>query len=391
MRRIGVEERRARLGLRHHLAPAARADGALEVARDLVGLHATDPASVYLAAAARMRSPEIRAIERALYDDRLLVRMLGMRRTMFVVPVELAGIAQAACTDAIAVQQRRLLVRFLEQERVADDVPGWLADVEQATLRALAARGTATAAELARDEPRLRTQLHLAEGKSYAATQSVSGRILLVLAAEGRVVRGRPRGSWISSQYAWSPIDHWLPGGLPAWSLEAAQAELIRHWLAAFGPAPLSDLRWWTGLTVGQVKRAIAAVGAVEVDLDGAPGLVLPDDLDPVSTPAPWVALLPSLDPTVMGWSGRGWYLGDYAPTLFDRNGNAGPTVWWDGRIVGGWAQRKDGEIAFRLLEDVGADAAAAVEAAAEQVASLFGEVRATPRFRTPLERELSA
>jgi hypothetical protein len=101
------------------------------------------------------------------------------------------------------------------------------------------------------------------------------------------------------------------------------------------------------------------------------------------------VALLPALDPTVMGWSGRSWFLGEHGPRLFDRSGNVGPTVWWDGRIVGGWAQRADGEIAYRLLEDVGADAAAAVRAEAERLRSWLGKVRVTPRFRTPLEREL--
>jgi DNA glycosylase AlkZ-like len=106
---IGVEERRARLGLRHHLATAART-GAVEAARDLVGLHATDPSTVYLAARARMAVPEVAAVERALYDDRTLVRILGMRRTMFVEPVELMPVVQAACTQAIAVQERRRLV-----------------------------------------------------------------------------------------------------------------------------------------------------------------------------------------------------------------------------------------------------------------------------------------
>ena len=49
-------------------------------------------------------------------------------------------------------------------------------------------------------------------------------------------------------------------------------------------------------------------------------------------------------------------------PLLFDSNGNAGPTVWWEGRVVGGWSQRGDGEIVCRLLEDVGSDALRAVE-----------------------------
>jgi hypothetical protein len=92
-----------------------------------------------------------------------------------------------------------------------------------------------------------------------------------------------------------------------------------------------------------------------------------------------------------MGWRERGWFLGDHGPALFDRSGNIGPSVWADGRIVGGWAQRRDGEIAVRLLEDVGAEARAAVDAAAGRLAAWVGEVRFTPRFRTPLERELSA
>jgi hypothetical protein len=391
VRRIGVHERRARLAVGHHLAPAARSASVVEVAGDLVGLHGTDPASVFLAAAARMRRPEVAAIERAMYEDRVLLRMLGMRRTMFVVPVELAPVVQAACTDAIAAAQRSLLLRLLEDSGIADDPKHWLEEVEEATIGALAARGQALAAELATDEPRLREQILYAEGKSYASRQSISTRVLLVLAAEGRIARGRPRGSWISGQYRWSLMESWLPGGMERWSTPAAQADLVRRWLVAFGPGTMADLRWWTGLTAGQVKRALAGVGAVEVDLDGTPGLVLAGDLEPPAAVAPWVALLPALDPTVMGWSGRDWYLGEHGPALFDRNGNAGPTVWRDGRVVGGWASRADGEIAVRLLEDVGAEGAAAVEAAAGTLAGWLGGVRVTPRFRTPLERELSA
>jgi hypothetical protein len=105
----------------------------------------------------------------------------------------------------------------------------------------------------------------------------------------------------------------------------------------------------------------------------------------------PWAALLPALDPTAMGWRERAWYVGGHAAALFDRSGNIGPTAWWDGRIVGGWAQRKDGEIAVRLLEDIGAEGAAAVAALAQRLREWIGPaVRITPRFRTPLERELS-
>lgn len=92
-----------------------------------------------------------------------------------------------------------------------------------------------------------------------------------------------------------------------------------------------------------------------------------------------------------MGRKERAWYLGEHGPALFDRSGNAGPTVWCDGRVVGGWAQRNDGEVVFRLLEEVGAKATALVEAQAQRLRALLGATRVTPRFRTPLERELVA
>ena len=390
MRRIGVEERRARLGLRHRLAAAARA-GVVEAARDLVGLHGTDPASVYLAARARMAVPEVAAVDRALDEDRALVRILGMRRTMFVVPVELMPVVQAACTDAIAVQQRRLLVDLLGKAGLADDPAGWVEELGTVTVKALEASGGAIATEVAKYDPRLGLQIVMAEGKPYEGRQSVVTRMLLLLAAEGRIVRGRPRGSWVSGQYRWSVVDDWLPDGVAGWSMQEAQTELVRRWLAGFGPATIADVKWWTGLPMGQVRRAVAGAGAVEVDLDGNPGLVLAGDLDPVAAPEPWAALLPALDPTTMGWAGRDFYLGPHRPVLFDRNGNAGPTIWWDGRVVGGWAQRRTGEVVLRLLEDVGADATAAVEAEAARLADWLGPVRVTPRFRTPLERELVA
>jgi winged helix DNA-binding protein len=385
-----VAERRARLSRRHLLAAPARADTAAEVAAALVALHGTDPASVYLAAWARAaaghRAIGRAAVERALYEDRELVRMLGMRRTMFVVPDGLAPVVQAACTDEVAARLRRGLVRDLTAGGVASDAGRWLEEVGDAAVKALAARGRATGAELARDEPRLRTKLSYAEDKSYGGTASITSRILMLLSAERRIVRDRPRGGWTSSQYEWTPAEPW-----PAGSAADARAELARRWLLTFGPAPVSDLQWWAGWTAGQTRAALAQLDTAEVDLGGATGVVLAADQDPEPATGPWAALLPALDPTPMGWRDRGWFLGGHGPALFDRSGNIGPTVWWDGRIVGGWAQRADGEIVFRMLEDAGTGALAAIAAEAESLQAWLGPARVTPRFRTPLERDLSA
>jgi DNA glycosylase AlkZ-like len=389
--RIPVEERRARLARRHRLVAETRADGAVEVAESVVGLHGTDPASVYLAAAARMRSATIAGIGAELYEERSLVRMLAMRRTMWVFPIELAAVAQVAATDAVAANERRRLEKMLLDAGVAADPGAWLDLAERETLKALAVRREATGAELSADVPQLREQFRFGIGTKWEGVQTATTRLLLLLAAEGKIVRARPRGSWISSQYRWTPLESWLPGGFLAWELEAAQVELVRRWLFAFGPATVEDVKWWTGWTLGATRRALGAVDAVEVELDGGVGVVLPDDAEPVAGVEPWAALLPALDPTAMGWLRRDWYLGAHGPALFDRSGNVGPTVWWNGRIVGGWGQRPDGEVVYRLLEDVGADAVSAIEAAAGRVTAFVEGTRVTPRFRTPIERELSA
>jgi hypothetical protein len=390
VRRIGVEERRARLARRHRLAPSARSDDPVEIAGGLVGLHASDPGSVYLAAAARMRKPALEPLENALYEARTLLRMLGMRRTMFVLPLDLAAIVQAACGGAVAGRERRKLEQMIDAGGAHDDAAAHLREVEEATLRALEARGEAAGAELSKDVPALAQEFPFGVGTRWGGAMKLTTRVLVLLGAEGRIVRGRPRGTWISSQYRWAPLESWLGGALEDWAVEDAQAELVRRWLAPYGPATVADVRWWTGWTMRETKRALAHVDTAEVDLDGEPGLVLADDLEPVAASEPWVALLPGLDPTVMGWQGREWYLGPHRPALFDSAGNAGPTVWCDGRIVGGWGQPESGEVVFRLLEDVGAEARAAVEAEAERLGALLGGVRASQRFGAPLVRELS-
>jgi hypothetical protein len=287
----------------------------------------------------------------------------------------------------VAARERASLLKHMATAGAPDAV--WLKEVEDSLLAALAVRGQATAAELAVDEPRLREQFVYAAGKSYEGVHTVSTRLLRVLGVEGKVVRGRPLGSWTSSQFRWAVApEH------PELDVAGAQASLLGRWLTACGPATEADLKWWTGWRVTEVRRALAAIGAQPVSLDEGTGYVTDGDVGPVAGPAePWAALLPGLDPTAMGWQQRDWYLApELRPLLFDGSGNVGPTVWWNGRVVGGWAQRPDGEITWRLLDTdgIGREAKAAITTEAERLQGWVGTTRVTPRFRTPLERELS-
>ncbi len=385
---ISAEQRRARLGVRHGLAARVTDRSPAAIAERVLALHATDPASVYLSVGARSADLGPAEVAAALYDDRTLIRMLGMRRTMFVVPTSIAPTVQYAASIAVAARLRAALVKDLGA--VVEEPDSWLADVEDAVVQVLRGAGGATTTALTAAEPRLRTQLVYAEGKSYGGPAAISGRVLNLLSAQGRIVRGRSSGPWTGSRYEWAPIEQWLPGGFVPLPVEHARTALVAAWLARFGPATVADIVWWTGWNQGDTRRALSALEIEQVDLDGEPGVVLAADTERLPEAEPWVALLPALDPTPMGWSARGWYLDpDRRAALFDRTGNIGPTVWSNGRVVGGWAQHPDGRVVWRVLQDVGATALSAIAAEAARLQAWIGDARVIPKFRTPLEREL--
>jgi hypothetical protein len=389
MRVISDEERQWRLASRHRLvSPSLSVEDA---AGAMVGLHSSDPATVYLSALARVPGLLPSDVETALYEEKSVVRILAMRRTMFVVPTEMAPILHHSSTVALVAAERKRLVAMVESAGIAADGSAWVEKTSALTLQALQARGEATATDLTKDVPQLAEKITFyKKDGSVLSTVGMSTRILFLLATEGKVVRGRPKGSWVSSLYRWAPLEVWIGGPMAEIERGRAQSQLLIRWLTTFGPGTETDMRWWTGWPVTQVRRALQEIGAVEVRVASGPAYVLPDDVEPAEPVTPWVQLLPSLDPTTMGWKERDWYLGPHYPRLFDRNGNAGPTIWVNGKIAGGWAQRGDGEVVWELLEDVGRVAESEVENQAARLRDWLGERVVIPRFRSPSDKELA-
>ncbi len=389
MRRITVDERRARLGVRHALAGHGAAH-VVDAARAVVALHGTDPASTLVAGLARTPGATTDHLERALYDDRSLIRVLAMRRTVFAVPRENVGGVLVGAGADIGRQQRTLLERMLVESGVTDDPGPWVDRAESLALAAMDGAGEITSTELAAADPVLGTRIQIAPGTKYATTASVASRLLTIMSADGEVVRTRPRGGWTSTQFRWATLDAWV-GQVERPDADAAMSQVATLWLRAYGPATVDDLQWWTGWTKTRTRAALASLDTVEVDLDGMPGLLLADDAERTAAPEPWVALLPALDPSAMGWKHRDFCLGPHRTQVYDVNGNAGPTVWADGRIVGGWAQRDGGEVVVRLLDDVGAETSAGIDDRAAALTATLGDVRLKARARgwTTVEREL--
>lgn len=385
--KITDAQRRHRLVAQHF----ARASTTEAVVSSLLALHATDPATVYLSVLARARTLELSDVRDAMYERRSLVRLMAMRRTMFVVAHDDVPMIHAAASLGVARTMRARLIKqvsTLPTEPVIADVESWLAATEAETELALRSMGTATGAELSAVVPGLKTALLPTTDKVYDVKRYVTSEVLVMMAAEGRLVRVEPRGAWTSRRHAWAPIDHWWPDGIPDLDETEARADLARRWLEVFGPATLDDLQWWTGWNKTQTRQAVSGLNAVAVELTEGDGIMLSSTVfdKPSGTS---VMLLPALDPTPMGWKHRAWYLGEHKAPLFDTFGNIGPTIWSGGRIVGGWAVTGSGAVVTEFLEDVGAPVSKAVAAEAERITTLLDGTPVVPSFPTPLEKKL--
>jgi winged helix DNA-binding protein len=391
MRTIDVVERRARLARRHRVAAGHRAGDVEEAGTSMVCLHATDPATVYLSAWARVDGMTVPDLDRALYDDRSLVKHLAMRRTLFVFPRATLTFAQAGASDRVADGERRRLARDVEKAGLQRNGERWLKKASEQVLSVLSDGREATSSELRDEIPALEGSIAYGKGKSWGGKLSVGPRVLTTLSAAGRIVRASNDGNWTTSRPRWASTASWLGEEIAPLSETEGMAGLVERWLCAFGPGTVTDIKWWLGSTVAAARRALADLDAVEVDLGGQTGYVLPDDLEATAPVEPWAALLPPLDPTTMGWIERDWYLGPYKAQLFDTNGNAGPTAWWDGRIVGGWRQTDTGEVDLQLLEDIGKVGRRAIKDEATRLTEWFGGTRALMRFPSPLSKEIAS
>lgn len=361
-------------------------------------LHATEAPSVYLSVWARVDGVGVADVDRALYDDRTLVKQLAMRRTLFVFPRDLLPAAWGSSSARVAGALRARLAKEVVLHGLADDGEAWLDRAAAAALARLADGSELTATELREQVPELSGRMEYSVGKSYGGSTPVAPRVLTQLGVEARIVRGRNAGHWRTARPQWTAMETWLHDVPAPWPAAEGYAELVRRWLHTFGPGTADDIQWWLGGTKTIVKQALADVAAVEVSLDrDRRGWVLPDDVDPLGLDEPWVALLPVLDPTVMGWKERTFYLGDHGPHLFDTNGNAGTTAWADGRIVGCWIQDDDAVVRLRLLERVSDEAARSLAAEAtrltewlegHRVSTVYPSLAMKPSWEPVLQEE---
>jgi hypothetical protein len=381
------DHRRARIARRHGLDSDHRYDAIVAATTAMTALHATEAATPHLALHARVRELTVDDVETALYEERSLVKPMAMRRTLFVVTRDLLPAVAGCAGRRVAEAERRRLTKEageLERQLGAD----WIAAATRQIVDRLT--GAELSARELRDAlPHLGGTFTAAPGTKWSAEVWTMSRLLTILAAAGEVVRGRNAGHWRISRPVWTSMASWLGEEMTPIDSEAACAELVEHWLWTFGPATETDLVWWLGSTKTAVRKALSDVEAVQVMLeDGSPGWVLPADTADLGAPAqvePWVTLLPTLDPTTMGWRERAFYLDPaHTPYLFDSAGNAGTTVWVNGRIVGCWVQDEQERVRLILMEEVSRDARRLLDAEVERLDEFLRGGHITNVFASP-------
>jgi hypothetical protein len=249
------------------------------------------------------------------------------------------------------------------------DMPTWYDDTHlaHALKAAKGARKLAERAPLTHKEGLAyleREHGHTDEHTRRRIFHAVRRRAHLLHAPESALWRGRPLG-----------VFH--PYAEPApMEILAARTELVRRYLAAFGPSTRADIADWSGLRVADFADALDALeplrrfrdenGRELLDVQRAP-------LPPADTPAP-VRFLPKWDNTLLAHADRRRVLPEeLRKTVIAKNGDVTQTFLVDGVVAGSWTADKKGTIALAPFAPLPRTARRAVE---EEAARLEGWLR---------------
>jgi Winged helix DNA-binding domain len=272
----------------------------------VAGLQGQLAAAPYVGLWTRLHAFQRPALERALRANRLL-RAVLMRGTIHLVSRRDYGVFGAAVA-----------------------LPPWVTP-ESAEL---ASRLREEVREFGR-EPRSRAELFEWLRDEHGVEHDGSGGLWYALRIAGRLTHAPESGAWKqprTTTYVAIEREELEP--------DVARAELVRRYLAAFGPATRADVAEWSGLRVRDFEQALDALeplrrladerGRELLDLRRAP-------LPPAEAPAP-VRLLPRYDNLVLSHADRTRVIADeHRKVVIHGAGIVEATFLVDGFVSGTW------------------------------------------------------
>jgi len=389
------------LARKQHLLPASRLADVVQVTRDIVALHSTAATGPYLSLWARVPDFQRQELEDALYERRELARVHCMRMTLHVVPSDEVPFFFQAYVERHARAEFRGWESLLVQSGICQEgeAEAFLKKLYRQIVDMLTEKGPSTVGQISQAVPELKAKVRHDVGKSYEGQFSIGSRLMLTMSVLGLLVRAQPRGTWRSNLYEYAALSDWLPDvDLESVTPQKARVWLVHRYLAAFGPATFGDVQWWTGFSKGETEEALGALkpAAVEVAIEGLGDgyLMLAEDAqrlrDFAQPDIPYVFLLPGLDSYIMGYHDRGRFLAaGHRAKVFDRAGNAMPTIWVNARVVGAWGQRKDGSVVCGFFESVSEEERVLLEGEVQRLEGFLGGEFLPPRTHTPFTRAL--
>jgi hypothetical protein len=367
-----------RLG-RQLVAPPAAADPEA-VARRLIGVQAQVVSAAALAVAIRGKSLTIDALPAAL-GERRLVRAWAMRGTLHAFaaddyPTIVASLRRRE-TWRRPVWFRYFEVTEAEMEAIIEGVGEVLDDGRPRTRR-----------ELADDLGR-----RLGRGLERQLASSW-GTLLKPAADRGYLIHATGDGAGVT----FTRPDRWL-GTWRTEDPDEALATVLRRYLATYGPATTDEVRrWWGGLRSSFIKAALGGIGGglASVEIAGAPGLVLVDDLAAIDATEPLkgaVHFLGPFDPFIVGGGSRDALIPPVHYTRVSRTaGWISPVVLVDGVVAGVWTGERRGSqlrLTVELFTQPGRGIRRRLETAAAGLATAHGanaEVVFGPAYVAPVK-----
>jgi winged helix DNA-binding protein len=185
-------------------------------------------------------------------------------------------------------------------------------------------------------------------------------------------------GAMIGKQHTYALLDERVPEAKPL-STDEALAELTLRYFTSHGPATARDFKWWSSLTMADIKRGLDMNGSrlERAEADGLAYWFAPAP-PPAPEPAPTVHLLQAYDEYTVAYSESRHLLNRAGTAIAPPSGRPvyNQVVILDSQVAGFWKRtlaRDSVTIAAALFAPLDAAQAAALQAAADQHAAFLG------------------
>ena len=349
---------------KQHLSDESETEDIVQIAGDIYGLHATAPTTPYVSLFARTRGFTRDKLDEELYVKRTLGKIRCVRTTVHVLPKETIPIAFAATKSIVGPNSENFL-RY-----TGGVTKRQYEETSKAILEMLRGKGLSTLDI----KKRLGTKLNISP-------------IVNLMCDQGLLMRGRSDKGWKSNTHTYFLFSDCFPGmDLNAVDPAQARETTVRQYLAAYGPATVKDISWWSGFTMTEVRRILQTLARetaeVEIpELKGSCVMLAPDEATMRSrqfSDKPVVNLLPALDPYLMGYKERERYL-DYRhyEMVFDRSGNSTSTILVEGRVAGVWdfSDKPWPRVKIFMFHDLEKKVLRVVESRARAIGEFIGDM----------------